>query len=155
MQVATMEAQALFRFLRPEQVAAISDAAEPTSSRAGDIVYRQGSKARYSYIVVSGKVALLQQEGAGLGVIVDELGEGELFGTCVCLDLDTYTVTAQCTEDAELLRIEAPVLKKLMDEDLRMGYALQTQISKLYFKRYIESMTRSRATATHILPGQS
>jgi len=40
------------------------------------------------------------------------------------------------------LKIKARTLKKLMDADLVMGYAVQTLISRVYFKRYVETMGR-------------
>lgn len=78
-------------------------------------------------------------------MVIDQLTQGEMFGSCVCFERDSYALTAQCTRDSELLRIESGVLKDLMDEDLRMGYLLQTRLSAMYFGRYIETMRRLQA----------
>ena len=37
-----------------------------------------------------------------------------------------------------------------MDEDLMMGYALQTRISEIYFNRYIETMKKLQAIVMNI-----
>jgi CRP-like cAMP-binding protein len=136
----TLEAHEVFSFLRPDQIRAVSETSEPLDFSAGNTVYRKGELAVYLYVILSGQVSLRLPGQKGVSVLVDELGEGAMFGSCVCLDLDTYSVTAQCTEESRLLKVEAQVLKKLMDEDLQMGYALQKMISKTYFKRYIDSV---------------
>jgi hypothetical protein len=63
-----------------------------------------------------------------------------MFGSCVCFEVPNYSLTAQCTEDARLLSIRADTLKRLMEDDLVMGYAIQTRISRVYFQRYIDAM---------------
>ena len=136
----TLEAHDVFGFLRPDQIRTVSETSAPVNFFAGKTVYRRGERAEYLYIILAGQVSLRLPGKKGVSVLVDELGEGAMFGSCVCLDLDTYTVTAQCTEDSRLLKVEAQVLKKLMDEDLQMGYALQKMISKTYFKRYIDTV---------------
>ena len=37
-----------------------------------------------------------------------------------------------------------------MDEELQMGYAIQSQISKIYFNRYIETMRKLQAIVLNI-----
>ena len=135
----------IFQLLRPEQVDAISDAAEEVSYKAGDIIYRRGEPAEFFYVVLDGHVALRLQRKAGVSILIDELTNGSIFGSCVCLQLDSYSLTAQCIEGSKLLKIKASTLKKLMDDDLVMGYAVQSAISQIYFKRYIETMNKLQA----------
>jgi CRP-like cAMP-binding protein len=150
MELATLEAHEVFRFLRPDQVLTISDTAQRVPFAEGETVYRQGEAARYLYVVVDGQVLLWLPGKKGIKVLVEELGEGAMFGSCVCLDMDSYTLTAQCTEDSNLVRVDAKVLKKLMDDDLPMGYALQKQISKTYFKRYIDAMRKLQSMVLNL-----
>jgi CRP-like cAMP-binding protein len=79
----------------------------------GDTVYLQGERADNLYVVLTGRIALSLPGRGDISVLVDQLGTGEIFGSWVCLDLAEHTVTAQCVEDSELLRIEASVLKRL------------------------------------------
>jgi len=145
MAVEHLAAHRVFQYLRPEQVDAISSAAEVIRARAGDTVYYQGAPAVYLYVVLHGEVALRLPGRQGVSVLIDQLGEGEMFGSCVCVDMDAYYLTAQCVTDAELLRFEARLLKQLMAEDLRIGFAIQEQISKIYFKRYVDTMKKLQA----------
>ena len=142
MEVTVGKPQELFQFLLPHQVMRLSKVAEPASFAAGEVVYVRGTPATYMYVVVSGKVALLAPGADGMDMLVNELGEGELFGVCVCLGVDTYSVTARCSEETWLLKMEAAAVKRLIDEDVSIGYGLATQIAKIYFARYITTMRR-------------
>ena len=146
-----LAAHEVFSFLRPEQIDAISERAERISLSAGATVYERGAKAEYLYTVLDGEITLRLPGKDGLSVVIDQLGEGAMFGSCVCFQRDSYALTAQCTKDSELLKIESAALKQLMERDLRMGYALQTRLSAVYFGRYIETM-RKLQTITMSLP---
>jgi CRP-like cAMP-binding protein len=150
MGVARLEKQHVFDLLRPEQVNALSEASQVVRLRAGEEVYRKGEKAEDFYIVLSGEVALRLPGKRGVSILIDEVTEGAMFGTCVSLTLDCYMCSAQCTKDSELLRIPTDALKELLDDDLRMGYAIQSHISQIYFQRYVETMKKLQAIVMNI-----
>ena len=141
---------ALFPLLRPEQVHALSEVAEKLSLDAGDIVYNRGDVAEHLYVVLEGQVSLRMRRTDGASLVIDEVVDGEIFGYCVCLDLHAYSTTAVCSKDSRLLKIEAASLKRLMDRDLMTGYAVQTLISRVYFKRYLETMKKLQAIVQSI-----
>ncbi|MGD8727760.1 MAG: cyclic nucleotide-binding domain-containing protein [Gemmatimonadales bacterium] len=140
-----LESQEVFSFLRPEQVNAISEAAEVIEYYAGDIVYRQGERADYTWVVLNGEVSLRLPAQGAVTVPIDLATPGVMFGSCLCFDIETYSTTAQCTQDSQLMKIDSLVLRNLMDEDLRMGYAMQRRISHIYFRRYLETMRKLQA----------
>jgi CRP-like cAMP-binding protein len=140
----------IFDFLRPEQVDALSDAAEVIRLKTGEKVYKKGEKADNFYVVLGGEVALRLPGRDGVSIPIDVLIEGAMFGTCVSLTLDSYACTAQCAENSELLKIRTAALKELLDDDPRMGYAVQSQISQIYFKRYMETMKKLQAIVMNI-----
>ncbi len=150
MRTGTLEANDVFRFLRPDQVRRLSDSAETVRLPMGEFVYHRGATAAHLYVVLAGQVALRLPVREGMSVLVDDLGPGAIFGSCVCLDLPTYSVSAQCLERSELLRIDAGLLKRLMEDDLPMGYALQTEISKTYFNRYLDAMRKLQAVVLNL-----
>jgi len=92
----------------------------------------------------------LPAEATGVSVLIDELFEGDLFGGCVSDALDTYSLNAQCMEESEILAISVSALRAIMDEDPRMGYIIQSGISKIYFKRYVETMEKLQAVVMNI-----
>ena len=150
MQTAQLESHEIFQLLRPEQVNALSAAAEEISLRAGDVVFQRGESAEDFYAVLKGQVALRLPQPDGVSVLIDEVTEGAIFGSCVCFQIDSYTLSATCSKDSRILKIKAATLKKLMDEDLVMGYAIQTLISRVYFKRYIDTMRKLQSIVQSI-----
>jgi|GEM_PF-668066 len=125
-----LKKQDVFELLRPEQVNLLSETAEVVRFKAGEMVYSQGTRADRFYIVLKGQVSLrLPGEKTGVSVLIDELTKGEMFGCCVCTALDAYLLNAQCTADSELLVLSISALKGIMDDDLRIGYAIQSGIS--------------------------
>lgn len=149
--VERLKKQEIFRLLRPEQVNLLSEASKVTKLKAGEVVYRQGGKADRFYIVLKGQVSLrLPARTVGLSLLIDELREGDLFGACVFAALDAYNLNAQCIEESEILVISVSALRAIMDEDPRIGYAIQARISEIYFKRYVETMEKLQAVVMNI-----
>lgn len=145
-----LEGHEIFRFLRPDQVKAVSDTAETISVAAGGMVYQRGEQAKYLYVVLQGQVSLHLPGPKAVSVLIDQLSSGAVFGTCICLDIESYSATAYCPADSQLLKIEAAALKHLMEDDLRAGYAIQSYISKTYFKRYLDTMSKLQAIIMNI-----
>jgi CRP-like cAMP-binding protein len=150
MVVARLEKQHVFDLLRAEQVDALSNASQVVKLKAGEEVYRKGEKALDFYIVLSGEVALRLPGKGGVSILIDQVTDGALFGSCVSLPLDCYMCSTQCTKDSELLKIRAEALKHLLDDDPRMGYAVQSHISRVYFERYMETMKKLQAIVMNI-----
>ncbi|MFH2001843.1 MAG: cyclic nucleotide-binding domain-containing protein [Planctomycetota bacterium] len=142
--------QDVFKLLRPDQMNVLSNFAQRVEYKAGDIVFERGARANFFYIILNGTVALRLQGSQGTNIVIDQIGEGNMFGRCISFEIDTFYLTAQCTEPTTLLRIEATVLKELMDEDLRMGYIFQSQISAMYFRRYIDTMKKLQAIVMNV-----
>jgi CRP/FNR family cyclic AMP-dependent transcriptional regulator len=150
METTQFKSHEIFQHLRPEQINVLSSAAEEVSFEAGDTVFRRGEPADDFFVVLDGQVALRMLRPDGVSVLIDEVTGGAIFGSCVCFQIDSYTLTAQCTEDSRILKIKASTLKKLMDDDLVIGYAIQTMVSRVYFKRYIDTMRKLQAIVQSI-----
>ena len=103
------------------------------------MIYERGEKTEYFYVVLVGKVAIRLPGDGSASILIDELTEGSMFGSCVSPAFDTYFCTAQCTEESELLKIRTDTFKEILDKDCCMGYAIQSRISQIYFKRYMET----------------
>jgi len=140
----------VFQFLRPDQVRAISDVAQVVDYKAGETIYEKGAKAEYFYVVLGGQVSLRLPGQSGVSIQIDELTGGAIFGSCICFQLVNYSLHAQCTRDSKVLKIESATLKELMDEDLLMGYTIQTQISRIYFNRYIQTMKKLQSIVMNL-----
>jgi CRP-like cAMP-binding protein len=145
-----LESHAVFRLLRPEQLRALSDAAEDVVFQTGSTIFSQGDRAEFFFVVLEGKVALRMRQAPGVSVEIDEVDPGEIFGSCVCMQLDSYSLTAQCTEESKLLMVKSATLKRLLDGDPVLGYTVQSLVSRVYFKRYLETMKKLQSVVSAI-----
>jgi CRP-like cAMP-binding protein len=147
MDATTLSSHDVFRFLQPRQMDVVSNTAEEITLKAGETVFRKGERAAYLYAVLDGQVTLRVPRKDGVSLKIEDLRKGSLFGSCMCFELDEYSLNAVCTEDSRLLKVDAETLKGVMDEDLSVGYPLQRMISKTYFKRYLDTMKKLQTVA--------
>jgi CRP-like cAMP-binding protein len=145
-----LTSQEVFSFLRPEEVDVLSNASDVVEYKAGDTVYYRGKRAEYLYVVLEGEVSLRLPGRSGISIPIDLATPGVMFGSCQCFEIETYSTTAQCTQDSKLMKIKAAVLLQLMDRDLPMGYAIQRHISHIYFERYLETMRKLQAIVMNL-----
>jgi CRP-like cAMP-binding protein len=145
-----MFAHPIFSYLSAEQNDAIQRASQVVECRAGELVYNQGDEAKFVYVVLEGQVALRLPGNKGISILIESLESGSIFGAGSSFALQAYTLHAQCIAHAKLLKIDAALLRQVMEEDPRMGYAIQKHISDLYFKRYIRTMLKFQAVVTSI-----
>ena len=151
MTVETLTREGVFEFLRPDQVDTISNAAEVIKLEADEYVYYEGEVADSLFVLLSGQVALRLPGRAGVSILVDQLSTpGTMFGSSLSFRIGSYVLSAQCIKDTELLRIRTSALKRLLDDDPRMGYAIQSKISEIYFKRYLDAMRKLQAIVMNI-----
>jgi CRP-like cAMP-binding protein len=151
MNILQFNKEQVFEFLRPDQIDSLSDKAEVIKLEAGRSVYQRGDRAEFLYVVLSGEVALRLPGRDGINILVDQLTKpGSMFGACISPSIDTCVLTAQCEQNTELLKIEKSALKQLLEEDPRMGYAIQSRIAEIYFNRYVEAMRKLQAIVMNI-----
>ena len=140
----------MFKFLSAKQLDTISEQSNMVRYEAGEVVYEMGDPADHLFTVITGQVSLRLPGKDGHSVLIDQLSRGGTFGSCVSFQGGTYALTAQCTEDSQLLMVRTSVLKSLMDDDLVMGYAIQGRISRIYFNRYLETMKKLQSIVMNI-----
>ncbi len=145
-----LKKQDILQLLRSEQVNLLSEASKTENYSTGEMIYQQGQAVDRFYIILDGQVALRLPGKGGLNVLIDELTKGDMFGGCVTTQLDAYALNAQCTEDSQILVVSVSALKSIMDEDPRIGYIIQSRISEIYFRRYIETMEKLQAIVMNI-----
>lgn len=137
-----LQKENVFGFMTPEQIDALSNASEVIEKQTGDTIYQRGENTKYFYVVLDGSVALRLPENGSESILIDEIEAGNMFGSCISLEFGTYFCSAQCTKQAHLLRVDTATLKKILDRDCCMGYAIQSRISQIYFERYMKTMKK-------------
>lgn len=93
----------------------------------GEVLLREGQVAAVAYLVKRGTVALYRVE-ENRRVVLDEVGPGQLFGELSLLTREPFHVTAEATDDCELLPIDRPTLQQLLS---RCPQAMQRMFKHL------------------------
>jgi CRP-like cAMP-binding protein len=133
----------LFRSLPLEDVERISTFSSVKSYGKGEIVHQRGDQASHTYILVEGRVSLLVPGWTDEpSLVVARVGKGELFGIAPLLGAESYTSTAQCKTDCDVLAIEARQLKEILGRNAAVGLHLMGKVAQAYFERYTENLDR-------------
>jgi CRP-like cAMP-binding protein len=143
----------LFGLLTPKEVERLSNVSGVVKLRKGERVYAEGIPASHLFVLLKGKVELRRPAKGRLSLLVDEVGEGGVFGVSSLTGGDRYLLNAECVEDSEVLKVESQTLRRILDENPAIGYTVQRRISQIFFKRYVDAMERLRSVAMAVPTG--
>jgi len=128
----------LFRSLGLEKAFAAKDFTSVKKYRAGETVFSYNDAAGHVYMLMTGGVELrLPSQHQNLSLVISTMEKGELFGLSPLLDSKRYTATAKCTEESELLLIEAKPFRELLKENSLVGFGIMNNVAHIYFNRYV------------------
>ena len=126
-----------FHNLGLEEVKAVSGFSERLHYSRNDQVFTYAQKADKVYLLLKGAVLLRFPPGkADTQMIIARIEKGELFGISPLLGAEVYGVEALCTEDAEVLGIEAGQLQGVLKKDCMAGFVIMSEVAKAYLDRY-------------------
>ena len=128
-----------FHNLGLDEVEAVSGFSEKLRYSRNDQIFTHAQKADKVYLLLKGAVLLRFPPGkAETQMIIARIKKGEFFGISPLLGTEAYGVDAFCTEDAEVLGIEAGQLHGVLKEDCMAGFVIMSEVAKAYFDRYTE-----------------
>jgi len=127
----------VFNVFSENQLAELAEITERKKFNAGAHVYERGKRADHIFVVINGLVSLNRFEpGDKIGISFEKREKGEFFGTACFMKPQEYTLTAVCTEDSEVLAVDADKLLNLCEADPDLGYKFLKEVAKVYFERY-------------------
>jgi CRP-like cAMP-binding protein len=102
----------------------------------GKTIFRQGEEATRLYVLIEGTIDLTVKAQEKIDFMTSKVeGTGAVFGTPCLMEPFRYNVTATCLKSAKVLVIEAAHLKKMMEEDPKMGMEIMRRLASIYFNR--------------------
>ena len=132
----------LFGLLTPKEVERLSGASGVVKLGKGERVYAHGAPASHLFVLLKGKVELRRPAKGGLSFLVDEVATEGVFGVSSLTGGERYLLNAECVEDSEVLKVDSQVLRRILDGNPAIGYAVQRRISQIFFKRYVDAMEK-------------
>ena len=109
----------LLRGMSRDFVKEFMDHTVKKSYKKGYVLFQEGKRARYFYILLTGCVKLSIGETGHTVYTVDH--PGEAFGWSSLVGRDTYSAWAECTESTKLLKINVKSLHKILEKDPASG----------------------------------
>ena len=108
-----------------------------TRFRPGDAIVRQGDPADLFYIIVNGRVEVVNHRPGGEDLVLGELGAGEWFGEMALLlgRTRTATVRAAGADDVEVMGLDRENFQRLMAE----SDAAKLDLTSVMFQRLLSS----------------
>ena len=127
----------IFSVFSEKQREELSKITEKKTYQMSKQVYQSGDRAKQLFVVTKGLVSLRElKPGDEIGIGLENLERGDIFGCASFLKPQKYTLTAVCEEDSEVLAIDADQLIELCELDPEIGYKFMKKIAQIYFERY-------------------
>jgi CRP-like cAMP-binding protein len=126
--------QPLFEGLSAEHMDKLAGMASLVRFAPDEIIFREGDKSHYFYLVQSGRVAL-EVNAPGRVLTVETLTVGDELGLTSFLEEGTRPMQARALDPVEALRFDGELLRKVCLEDRELGYALEHRLLKVFSDR--------------------
>jgi CRP-like cAMP-binding protein len=97
--------------------------------QAGETIVKQGEVGECMYVVQSGKVEVMREDGASQ-VKLAELKQGDFFGEMALFDKDVRSATVRAQGEARLLTIDKKMFLRKVHEDPSLAYRVMEKMSR-------------------------
>jgi CRP-like cAMP-binding protein len=126
----------IFKDIRQEAVADISDAAVGETYDKGDVLFSAGDPATNVFFLVEGAVQLTIGNGATSHYTVSRIGE--LFGWSSVVGRDSYSASAACLAPTKVIKIDRKSLEKVFDAHARSGRVFYRRLAEAMGQRWLD-----------------
>ena len=121
----------VFQDLSRREFERVREVLHPRTYSAEETIVRAGDPGVGMYIILSGEVAVLQEEADGAAVEVATFGEGDFFGDQVLLDESPRPASAVARQSTRVVGFYRPELIQLIESQPRIGVKVVMQLSRM------------------------
>jgi len=112
---------AIFQGLNPTEFDTVLQAAKLKSLQNGAFFFMEGQPAETAYVLIAGKVKLVQVTVDGQQIILGYLVPGRVYGIIAILQQVTYPVSAQAVGDCKSISWDQSTLNRIMEQCPRLA----------------------------------
>lgn len=128
----------LFKGIDFEVINKIADNCSEVSYSKGTVLFKNNEKAKCLYILITGTVNLVIQNGGSITYSLTE--HGEVFGWSSMFESVNYTASAVCATDSTVVEIQKDKINKIFQAHpaaglkvlMRMGRVFSSRLSNAY-----------------------
>ncbi len=126
---------AFFNGFCPADLKLLAPYFTPQSFNANSVIFEQGGKADYLYLVVRGEVLIQYKPDDGPLMLVTRVQPGGVFGWSAAMGNPAYTSSASCSLDSRIVRIRGVDLRMLCDEYPQAGKVILERLAAVIAER--------------------
>lgn len=116
---------------------------------AGEVIIREGERARHFFLIEKGKVVLESGDEFGETVVVETIGPGDLLGWSWMFPPYIWHFTARAVEPTEVIFFNGTVLRQYCERDHSLGYELHKRMSAVMARRLQAARTKMLSVHAH------
>lgn len=146
----TLETCALFRQLRPAELAALHRIAQEKKYPAGREIFREGDPGDGVYVLVEGRVEISATISQNSRSILSQAGPGEVFGEMAVLETKPRSATATAARDTTVYFIPREPLLELLGQSPAFALELLRDSSRRlreFDQRHVQEMLQAERLA--------
>ena len=121
----------VFQDLSRREFERVREVLHPRTYSVKEAIVREGDLGVGMYVILSGEVAVLQEEADGAAVEVATFGEGDFFGDQVLLDESPRTASAVARKPTRVVGFFRPELLQLIESQPRIALKVVMQLSRM------------------------
>ncbi len=129
----------LFNTLDDGEAAAMAKMAIGKTYVAGEEIFQENEAAYAICVLVEGRVGLMMDVGNGKRLTVSTVEPGEIFAWSGLVAPYHFTSTARAIDDSTVAVFKSEDLRRMFDQNPRLGYQVMRQISFLIAQRLRDS----------------
>lgn len=131
-----LRAVPLFRELNRRELQQVARLLDIRTYSKGEVVFEQGAAGDGVYVVLKGRVAVVQKEGEdGAQVLLSQSESGSFFGETALLEDAPRTAEAVAEEDSRLALFSRDALLLLAEQRPHLGVKIAIQLSQIIAER--------------------
>src|SRR5215467_14541585 len=134
----------LFSLLDDEETAVLASQVEVKTFSSRERIYKIGEAAGQAYVMLSGHVRVTTVDEDQQEVLVDEPGDGELFGFASMIQQTPHQTTAIALEETTCLEISRDDIAVLLERKPHAGMDLLTMVGRQFHAS--QALVRGRAS---------
>ncbi|MFN3651888.1 MAG: cyclic nucleotide-binding domain-containing protein [Armatimonadota bacterium] len=126
---AALQSVDLFRALQPDELIRLAEGLERAPFAAGERLMRQGEEADCLYLILSGQVEVLVEDGSGHSTPVAELGPGSFLGEMGLITGEPRSATALALTRVSALRLGHRAFEELLQSRPEVAEEVATALA--------------------------
>ena len=120
----------LFEHFSDEMLRLIAFGSERRAVARNKPLFHEGAEADCAFVVSKGRFDLLSRDRKGKLVSIGEAAPGDLLGELAVVSSTRRKITAMAAEDSEVIRINRPMFRRMIEEYPQIAEILRSRIER-------------------------